>query len=56
MYLRPPRRLKNYGRSPSLARQMGANGRRFVEQHFDPRKISEGIRAVLLRVYQKTLP
>lgn len=39
---------------PELAREMGAKGRRFVQENFDPKKIAEGVRAMLLEVYQES--
>lgn len=38
---------------PELAQAMGRRGRSFVEQEFDPKKIDQGVRAMLLRVHHE---
>lgn len=38
---------------PELAQSMGMEGRRFVEQNFDPQKIGEGVRKMLLNIYRQ---
>lgn len=38
---------------PELARDMGAKGRRFVEQKFHPKVIADGVRAMLQQVYNQ---